>query len=46
MTGAEVSLYDPSSEGSEATIVVSGPPDNAQSAQRLLVDFILHQGQS
>ncbi|GJN36521.1 hypothetical protein PR202_gb25385 [Eleusine coracana subsp. coracana] len=45
ITGADVSVYNPSAEGTEATIVVSGPPDNAQSAQRLLVDFIL-QGQA
>ncbi|KAL6639439.1 hypothetical protein ACP70R_023169 [Stipagrostis hirtigluma subsp. patula] len=44
VSGAEVTAYDPPSEGSEAMIVVSGPPDQAQSAQRLLVDLIL-QGQ-
>ncbi|KAL6871559.1 hypothetical protein ACP4OV_014388 [Aristida adscensionis] len=41
VSGAEIATYDPPSEGNEATIVVSGPPDQAQSAQRLLVDLIL-----
>ncbi|TVU39517.1 hypothetical protein EJB05_12940, partial [Eragrostis curvula] len=41
ITGADISVYNPPTEDNEATIVVSGPPDNAQSAQRLLVDLIL-----
>ncbi|XP_062187980.1 KH domain-containing protein HEN4-like isoform X1 [Phragmites australis] len=44
ISGADITVYDPPSEGNEAMVVVSGPPDHAQSAQRLLVDLIL-QGQ-
>ncbi|TKW31735.1 hypothetical protein SEVIR_2G125300v4 [Setaria viridis] len=44
ISGADIAVYDPPSEGNEAMIVVSGPPDQAQSAQRLLVELIL-QGQ-
>jgi len=44
ISGADIAVYDPPSEGNEAMIVVSGPPDQAQSAQRMLVELIL-QGQ-
>ncbi|OEL30464.1 hypothetical protein BAE44_0008517 [Dichanthelium oligosanthes] len=44
VSGADIAVYDPPAEGNEAMIVVSGPPDQAQSAQRLLVELIL-QGQ-
>lgn len=44
VSGADIAVYNPPSEGNEAMIVVSGPPDQAQSAQRLLVELIL-QGQ-
>ncbi|KAF8690832.1 hypothetical protein HU200_041229 [Digitaria exilis] len=44
MSGADIAVYNPPSEGNEAMIVVSGPPDQAQSAQRGLVELIL-QGQ-
>ncbi|CAN6197632.1 unnamed protein product [Urochloa humidicola] len=44
ISGADIAVYDPPSEGNEAMIVVSGPPDQAQYAQRLLVELIL-QGQ-
>ncbi|ONM53138.1 RNA-binding KH domain-containing protein [Zea mays] len=41
VSGADIIVYNPPSEGNEAMIVVSGPPDQAQSAQRLLVELIL-----
>ncbi|CAN6180088.1 unnamed protein product [Urochloa humidicola] len=41
ISGADIAVYDPPSEGNEAMIVVSGPPDQAQYAQRLLVELIL-----
>ncbi|CAL5075774.1 unnamed protein product [Urochloa decumbens] len=41
ISGADIAVYDPPSEGNEAMIVVSGPPDQAQSAQRRLVELIL-----
>ncbi|KAJ1288444.1 hypothetical protein BS78_02G089300 [Paspalum vaginatum] len=44
LCGADIAVYNPPSEGNEYTIVVSGPPDQAQSAQRILVELIL-QGQ-
>nr|CAB3452744.1 unnamed protein product [Digitaria exilis] len=44
MSGADIAVYNPPSEGNEAMIVVSGPPEQAQSAQRGLVELIL-QGQ-
>jgi len=44
ISGADIAVYDPPSEGNEAMIVVSGPPDQAESAQRMLVELIL-QGQ-
>ena len=44
VSGADIAVYNPPSEGNEAMIVVSGPPDQVQSAQRLLVELIL-QGQ-